>query len=119
MRIFSFILCYTRFADQESLVEHGAGSTLYWSGKKKEEHRLFGVGLKIKNIIANKLHILPVGHSDRLISLRLPLKTDQLLAIFSVYAPTLQGDADAKEAFYRDFVPFIKSGQERQDSNYR
>ena len=115
MRIFSCILCYIRFADQESLVEHGAGSTLYWS----EERRLFGVGLMIKNTIANKLHILPVGHSDRLMSLRLPLKTNQLLAIFSVYAPTLQGDADAKEAFYRDFVPFIKSGQERQDSNYR
>lgn len=118
MRFFSCILCYIRFADQESLVEHGAGSTLYWSGKKKEERRLFGVGLMIKNTIANKLHILPVGHSDCL-SLRLPLKTNQLLAIFSVYAPTLQGDADAKEAFYRDFVPFIKSGQERQDSNYR
>lgn len=75
MRIFSCILCYIRFADQESLVEHGAGSTLYWSGKKKEERRLFGVGLMIKNTIANKLHILPVGHSDRLMSLRLPLKT--------------------------------------------
>lgn len=109
-----YIICVI-FADQECLVEHGAGSTLYWSGKKKEEHQLFGVGLMIKNTIANKLHILPVGHSDRLLRLRLPLKTNQLLAIFNVYAPTLQGDADAKEAFYRDFVPFIK----RQDSNYR
>ena len=95
-------LSEVRFAGQGSLVEHGAGYTLYWSGKGENEHRLSGVGFMIRNSVASKLQSLPVGHSDRLMSLRLPLKGNQSLTIISVYAPTLQADPMVKEAFYRD-----------------
>lgn len=90
-----------KFADQGSLVEHGAGYMLYWSRKKKEDHRLSGVGFMIKNTIAKKFHILPMGHSDRLMCLGLPLKINQFLTISNVYS-LLQADADTKEAFHKD-----------------
>ena len=91
-----------RFAEQGSLTEQGAGYTLYWSGKSKDEHRLSGVGFMIKNTITGRLQNLPVGHSDRLMSLRLPLCEDKFLTIISVYAPTLQADPATKEGFYAE-----------------
>ena len=100
-------LSEVRFAEQGTLVEHGAGYTLFWSGKGKDERRLSGVGFMIKNNVANRLQSLPVGHSDRLMSLRLPLKGNQFLTIISVYAPTLLAEPMTKEAFYRDLRELV------------
>ena len=75
-----------RYADQWSLVEQDAGYTLFWSGKAKEERRLSGVGFMIKTPIPSKLHSLPVGHSDRLMFLRLPLLNNKFATFISVYA---------------------------------
>ena len=86
-----------RFAEQGSLTKHRAGYTLYWSGKGKEEHRLSGVGFMI-----SKLQNLPIGHSDRLMSLHLPLRDDKYVTLISVYAPTLQADPITKGAFYTE-----------------
>ncbi|CAM4726631.1 unnamed protein product [Leuciscus chuanchicus] len=61
-----------RFSEEGSLREHGAGYTLYWSGKLATERRLSGVGFMIRDSIATKLASLPAGHSDRIISMRLP-----------------------------------------------
>ncbi|CAH1276009.1 Hypp9382 [Branchiostoma lanceolatum] len=61
-----------RFADQGSLTEHGAGYTLYWSGKGKDERRQPGVGFMIENSIANKLQNL------------LPLQDNQFATLISV-----------------------------------
>ncbi|KAK2571462.1 hypothetical protein P5673_004059 [Acropora cervicornis] len=72
-----------RFAEQGSLTEQGAGYTLYWSGKAKDDRRLSGVGFMIRNSIISRLDSLPVGHSDRLMSLRLPLLEDQYATIIS------------------------------------
>ena len=102
-----------RFAEQGSLSEQGAGYTLYWSGKSKDERRLSGVGFMIKNTIAGKLQNLPVGHSDRLMSLRLPLREDKFVTIISVYAPTLQADPATKEAFYAELRTLL--GQINKD----
>ena len=66
-------LSEVHFAEQGSLREDGAGYTLFWSGKNKDERRLSGVGVMIKTSIARKLQNLPVGHSDRITSLRLPI----------------------------------------------
>ena len=66
-------LSEVRFAEQGSLREDGAGYALFWSGKNKDERRLSGVGVMIKTSIARKLQNLPVGHSDRITSLRLPI----------------------------------------------
>ena len=40
-------LSKVRFAEQGSFREDGAGNTLFWSGKKKDERRLSGVGFMI------------------------------------------------------------------------
>ena len=56
----------------------------------------------LKNAIANKLHTLPTGHSDRIMSLRLPIQGDQFVTLVSVYSPTLQADLAVREAFYSD-----------------
>ncbi|CAH1266354.1 Hypp3340 [Branchiostoma lanceolatum] len=101
-----------RFADQGSLTEHGAGYTLYWSGKGKDERRQSGVGFMIENSIANKLQNLPVGHSDRLMSLRLPLQDNQFATLISVYAPTLQADPGTKEVFYSELRSLLASVNE-------
>ena len=53
-----------RFAEHGSLKEDGAGYTVFWSGKNKDERRLSGVGFMIKTSIARKLQNLSVGHSD-------------------------------------------------------
>ena len=100
-------LSEVRFAEEGSLVEHGAGYTLFWSGRGKEERRQSGVGFMIKNNIAKKLHALPTAHSDRIMSLRLPLQGDKSATLVSVYSPTLQADSAVKEAFYGDLHTVI------------
>ena len=57
------------FAEQGSLAENAAGCTGLWSGKSKDERRLSRVCFIIKSSIARKWENLPVGHSDRLMSL--------------------------------------------------
>ena len=104
-------LSEVRFAEQGSLNEHGAGYSLFWSGKGKEDRRLSGVGFMIKNSIASKLPSLPVGHSDRLMSLRLPLHDNQFVTIISVYAPTLQADPGTKDAFYSDLREVVRKAE--------
>ena len=56
----------------------------------------------IKTSIARKLQNLSVGHSDRIMSLKLPIQENKVATVLSVYAPTLQAETGVKEAFYRD-----------------
>ena len=44
---------------------------------------------------------LPVGHSDRIMSLRLPIQDKKFATVLSVYF-TLQAETGVKEAFYCD-----------------
>ena len=68
---------------------------------------LFLLSKMIKNNIAKKLQALPTGHSDRIMSLRLPLQGDKSATLVSVYSPTLQADSAVKEAFYGDLHTVI------------
>ncbi|KAK2563522.1 hypothetical protein P5673_013240 [Acropora cervicornis] len=86
-----------RFAEQGSLTEQGAGYTLYWSGKAKDDRRLSGVGFMIRNSIISRLDSLPVGHSDRLMSLHLPLLEDQYATIISLKRQLTQAGIDHSE----------------------
>ena len=101
-------LSEVRFADEGSLQEHGAGYTLFWSGKPETERRLSGVGFMIRSSIASKLENLPTGHSDRIMSMRLPLKNGHA-TMLSVYSPTLQADPTEKEKFYTDLRDLVRS----------
>ena len=56
----------------------------------------------IKTSIARKLHNLRVGHSDRIMSLKLPIQANKFATVLSVHASTLQAEMGVKEAFYRD-----------------
>ena len=79
-----------RFAKQDFLREDEVRYTLVWSGKNKNERRLSGVGFMIKTSIARKLQNLPFGHSDRIMSLRLPVQDIKFATVLSVYAPSLR-----------------------------
>ena len=105
-------LSEVRFADAGSLKEHGAGYTLYWSGKPSTERRSSGVGLMVRNSVASKLDRLPTGHSDRIMSMRLPLEGKQHLTLFSVYAPTLLADPADKDIFYSDLRRLLNNTPE-------
>ena len=105
-------LSEVRLADQGSLVEHGAGYTLYWSGKPSTERRLLGVRFMVRNSIASKLDRLPTGHSDRIMSMRLLLEGKQHLTLFSVYAPTLLADPADKDIFYSDLRRLLNNTPE-------
>ena len=56
----------------------------------------------IKTSIARKLQNLPVGHSDRIMFLGLPIQDYKFATVLSVYASTLQAETGVKEAFYHD-----------------
>ena len=64
--------------------------------------RLPGVGFMIKTSIARKLQNLPVGHSDCIMSLTLPIQDEKFATLLSVNVPTLQAETGVKEAFCRD-----------------
>ena len=112
------VLSEVRFAEQGSLREHGAGYTLFWSGKNKDERHLSGVGFMIKISIARKLQNLPLGHSDRIMYLRLPIQDNKFANVLSVYAPTLQAEAGVKEAFYRDLHNLLQQADSKDKLFY-
>ena len=80
-------LSEVRFAEQGSLTEVGAGYILFWSGKSKDERHLSGVGFMIKIFIARKLRNLPVGHSDCIMSLRLPIQDNKFALVLVLPRP--------------------------------
>ena len=63
---------------------------------------LSGAGFMIKDTIASNMENLPTGHSDHIISMRLPLKRKQCVTHFSVYCPTLQAEPSDKDKFFTD-----------------
>ena len=101
-------LSEVRLAEEGNLHEHSAGYTLYWSGKSAAEKRLSGVGFMVVDSIASRLEHLPTGHSDRIISMRLPLHKQQYVTLFSVYAPTLQADEGEKDKFYTELQNLVR-----------
>ena len=88
-----------RFAEQGSLTKDRVGYTPFWSGKNKDKRRLFSVGFMFKTSITRKLQSLPIGHSDRLVSLRLSIQDNNFATVLSVCEPTLQTETGVMEAF--------------------
>ncbi|KAI8776445.1 craniofacial development protein 2 [Biomphalaria glabrata] len=91
-----------RLAIQGSLTERRASYTLYWSERGPEEHKQSGVAFMVKQSLAKKLLDIPACHSDRLMSLILPLYGSRYVTIIIAYAPTLQTEPETKERFYAD-----------------
>ncbi|XP_046860157.1 craniofacial development protein 2-like [Xenia sp. Carnegie-2017] len=100
-------LSETRLHDSGSLTGAAGGYTFYWKGKHSSEKHESGVGFAIKSSI--RLSELPVGHSDRIMSLRLLLNKQRSLHLISVYAPTMQHSDIMKDAFYEDLSAIIRT----------
>ena len=77
---------------EQAILSSGLGS--------EDERRLFGIGFMIKTAIARKQQNFPVGHSDRIMSLRRPIQDNKFATVHSVYA-TMQAETGVNEAFYR------------------
>ena len=63
----------------------------------------------VSNSIVSKVGTLPSRHSDRIVSMLLPLNIKQQLILFSVYSPTLQAEPAEKERFYFDLRRLLQS----------
>uniref|UniRef100_A0A183SHI2 Endo/exonuclease/phosphatase domain-containing protein n=1 Tax=Schistocephalus solidus TaxID=70667 RepID=A0A183SHI2_SCHSO len=87
----------TRFSEQGQLDEVGAGYTFFGSGRLKAEQRNVGITFAIRNDIVGRLPYLPQGINDRLMSLRLPLRGDQVATTISAYAPPMTSSDAAKD----------------------
>ena len=63
----------------------------------------------LKTSIASKLEDLPTGHSDRIMSMRLPLRKKQYASLFSVYATALQAEPAEKDNVYSELRSLLQS----------
>ena len=93
-------LTETRFEEEGTLTEHGQGYTFFWRGVSAGQNRIHGVGFAVRNRLADSLEELPIGHSERIMSLRVPLPRGQHLTLICAYAPTLVADESDKDSFY-------------------
>jgi len=91
-------LSESRLASYDSLVD--GQYKFFWSGKSKRERRDSGVGFAIRNTIMHLLKEDPSPVSDRIMTMRLPLKKNAYATIVNVYAPTMTNSEETKEAFY-------------------
>ena len=92
-------LSEVRHADEDRYEEILAGFTLFWSWNPSDGN-LSMVGVILRNFIAFKLEIAASSYSNRIIFMRLSLKSNQNLTLFSVYATNLLADLAVKEHFY-------------------
>ena len=83
-------LSTVRLADDGSLQEAGAGFTFFWSGKMLTDRRLSGVRFMARNPITSNLEASPTCHSDRIIFMRLLLKSNEHLTLFCVNTPIIK-----------------------------
>ena len=70
--------------------------TIFWSGGIEKSA---GVGFAISNkLVARGINPIPIN--DRLMSVRIQLKSSEHLTLISVYAPTMQRTPEEKEQFH-------------------
>ena len=91
-------LSETRFSDNTTLVEEGAGYTFFCIGHPAGTARQAGVGFAIRSSLANNI-APPKGISPRLMTMVLPLE-GQEATLVSAYAPTMTATEEDKEEFY-------------------
>ena len=70
---------------------------------------LSGVGLIVRNYIVTKLGTSPTCHSECIISLRLPWKSNQHFTLLSVYVPTLLAYSTVKTCLYSNLRRHLNS----------
>ena len=93
-------LSETRMADENSLTEQGEGYTFFLKGLPEADQRIHGVGFAIRTSLLNRLPESPIGISERIMTLRLPLIRKRFATIISCYAPILPSPEETKDQFY-------------------
>ena len=93
-------LSETRLASEDSLTENGEGYTFFWRGLPEEAARIHGMGFAKRSSLLNHLPETPVGVSERLMTLRIPLAAKRYATVVSAYAPTLPSAENIKDEFY-------------------
>ena len=102
-------LSETRLAEEGCLTEPASGYTFFWKGKAMAEDRIYGVGLAIKSSFMKQLPTLPIGISERLMKLRLPLGRNRYATIISAYAPPHTSPEETIEQFYANLSSVLDS----------
>ena len=97
----------TRLDDVGQLTETGSGYTFFWKGKPADEAGELGVGFAIKTSPSKNFQEFPFGTSERIISLRLPLRPKRFVTIVSVYAPTMDSPETNILSFYDELRPLF------------
>ena len=92
----------TRLPLEGDINEDKEGYTFFWKGLREEDQRIHGVGFAIRNEVLKDLTEMPVGHNERLMSIRIPLAKGNYASVISAYAPTLDSDEETKDKFYDD-----------------
>ena len=77
---------------------------LFWSGNLNQKSDFM-----VRSSITSNLENLPIGHPERTMSMRLPLKNMQYATLLSAYAPTLQADTVEKRQFYSELRNLLQS----------
>ncbi|XDV49726.1 hypothetical protein PO909_018920 [Leuciscus waleckii] len=94
-------LIETRLLGEGSLKEERGGYTFFWRGYPPGNKHQHGVGMAIKNSLLPCLTETPIGVSERLMTLRIPLAKARYATLLSAYAPTLPSDDSVKDGFYQ------------------
>ena len=81
--------------------------TFYWSGGDKKKA---GVCFAVSNLLSN-VHLDISNISERLMTLRIQLKSGNHLKLISAYAPTMQ-QSQEKELFYSQLLDAIKTNSD-------
>uniref|UniRef100_F6UUP3 Endonuclease/exonuclease/phosphatase domain-containing protein n=1 Tax=Monodelphis domestica TaxID=13616 RepID=F6UUP3_MONDO len=102
-------LSETRLPEEGSLSKPTTGYTFFRKGRASNEDRIHGVGLAIKTSLLKQLPDLPVGISERLMKICLPLSKDRCATIISSDAPTLTSTEETIEQFYSDLSAVLHS----------
>ena len=72
------------FVVDSNLQEYGAGITFFRLGKPSADRRIPDVGFMVRSSIACKQVLRQTCHSDRIISMKLPLKSNQHLTLWQI-----------------------------------
>lgn len=100
-------LSETRLSEEGSIVEKDY--TFFWKGVNQGFPRIHGVGFAIKNRLVNVLEELPIGKSERIITLNITLSRSQKLTLVNIYAPTMTSENIVIEQFYYDLNSVLNS----------
>lgn len=99
-------LSETRLLEEGSLTD--GSYTFFWKGLPVGSRKIHGVGFAIKNELVSRLHGLPLGTSERLMSLEYQLPDKTFVCVISAYAPTLDSDEHSKDVFYEQLENTIR-----------